>query len=155
MHTKSQPFHLEIPDSSPFMPAQSPCCQKIGPFCLQRINCQLTKSDPLKSALAVAGGPCVNKRDARHLAASIPDTSQRFDLPAELDTLNSEHQCLYLSDRVCEYLQTNVPIASHSQAIMWRRAYLFLVLVRLYFALSPSYLHPDENFQGPEVIAGT
>lgn len=38
---------------------------------------------------------------------------------------------------------------------MWRRAYLFLVLVRLYFAFSPSYLHPDENFQGPEVIAGT
>lgn len=37
---------------------------------------------------------------------------------------------------------------------MWRRAYLFLVLVRLWFALSPSYLHPDENFQGPEVIAG-
>lgn len=37
---------------------------------------------------------------------------------------------------------------------MWRRAYLLLVLVRLYFALSPSYLHPDENFQGPEVIAG-
>ncbi|KAJ5043058.1 uncharacterized protein L3040_004445 [Drepanopeziza brunnea f. sp. 'multigermtubi'] len=37
---------------------------------------------------------------------------------------------------------------------MWRRAYLFLVLVRLYFSLSPSYLHPDENFQGPEVIAG-
>ncbi|EKD17906.1 Alg9-like mannosyltransferase [Drepanopeziza brunnea f. sp. 'multigermtubi' MB_m1] len=36
---------------------------------------------------------------------------------------------------------------------MWRRAYLFLVLVRLYFSLSPSYLHPDENFQGPEVIA--
>ncbi|KAL3425702.1 GPI mannosyltransferase 4 [Phlyctema vagabunda] len=37
---------------------------------------------------------------------------------------------------------------------MWRRVYLFLVLVRLYFALTPSYLHPDENFQGPEVIAG-
>jgi hypothetical protein len=38
---------------------------------------------------------------------------------------------------------------------MWRRTYIFLVLVRLWFALSPSYLHPDENFQGPEVIAGT
>jgi len=37
---------------------------------------------------------------------------------------------------------------------MWRRVYLSLLLVRLYFALSPSYLHPDENFQGPEVIAG-
>ncbi|KAK4115291.1 glycosyltransferase family 22 protein [Canariomyces notabilis] len=37
---------------------------------------------------------------------------------------------------------------------MWRRTYLLLVLVRLWFALSPSYLHPDENFQGPEVIAG-
>lgn len=24
----------------------------------------------------------------------------------------------------------------------------------MYFALSPSYIHPDENFQGPEVIAG-
>lgn len=41
-----------------------------------------------------------------------------------------------------------------SQGKMWRRAYLLLVLVRLWFALSPSYLHPDENFQGPEVIAG-
>ncbi|KAK4992066.1 alpha 1,2 mannosyltransferase [Elasticomyces elasticus] len=37
---------------------------------------------------------------------------------------------------------------------MWRSCYLLLVLVRLYLALSPSYLHPDENFQGPEVIAG-
>ncbi|GAB7346509.1 hypothetical protein MBLNU457_5197t1 [Dothideomycetes sp. NU457] len=36
---------------------------------------------------------------------------------------------------------------------MWRRTYLALVLLRLYFALSPSYLHPDEHFQGPEVIA--
>ncbi|KAK8213523.1 alpha 1,2 mannosyltransferase [Zalaria obscura] len=37
---------------------------------------------------------------------------------------------------------------------MWRRIYLLLVLLRLYYALSPSYLHPDEHFQGPEVIAG-
>ncbi|PHH85170.1 hypothetical protein CDD83_797 [Cordyceps sp. RAO-2017] len=37
---------------------------------------------------------------------------------------------------------------------MWRRTYLLLVLIRLWFACSPSYLHPDENFQGPEVIAG-
>ncbi|KAE8842296.1 hypothetical protein PTNB73_00351 [Pyrenophora teres f. teres] len=32
--------------------------------------------------------------------------------------------------------------------------YFLLILVRVYFALAPSYLHPDENFQGPEVIAG-
>lgn len=38
---------------------------------------------------------------------------------------------------------------------MWRRTYLLLLLIRVYFALSPSYLHPDENFQGPEVFAGT
>lgn len=37
---------------------------------------------------------------------------------------------------------------------MWTRTYLLLLIVRLYFALSPSYIHPDENFQGPEVIAG-
>ncbi|GAB7347901.1 hypothetical protein MBLNU459_g5424t1 [Dothideomycetes sp. NU459] len=42
----------------------------------------------------------------------------------------------------------------HRIGIMWRRVYLLLVLLRLYFALSPSYLHPDEHFQGPEVIAG-
>ncbi|KAI7187475.1 hypothetical protein D0869_11560 [Hortaea werneckii] len=32
--------------------------------------------------------------------------------------------------------------------------YLFLVLVRIYFAISTSYIHPDEHFQGPEIIAG-
>ena len=36
---------------------------------------------------------------------------------------------------------------------MWRRLYLFLLAVRLYFALQPSYIHPDEHFQGPEVMA--
>jgi hypothetical protein len=46
-------------------------------------------------------------------------------------------------------------VAPHtSAATMWRRIYFFLILLRIYFALSPSYLHPDENFQGPEVIAG-
>ncbi|RMD41381.1 hypothetical protein DV735_g3733, partial [Chaetothyriales sp. CBS 134920] len=38
---------------------------------------------------------------------------------------------------------------------MWRRTYLLLWFIRLYFAFSPSYLHPDEVFQGPEVIAGS
>ncbi|KAF5864932.1 alpha 1,2 mannosyltransferase [Aspergillus alliaceus] len=37
---------------------------------------------------------------------------------------------------------------------MWRRTYLLLLVIRVYLALSPSYLHPDENFQGPEVFAG-
>ncbi|KIX96793.1 uncharacterized protein Z520_07513 [Fonsecaea multimorphosa CBS 102226] len=37
---------------------------------------------------------------------------------------------------------------------MWRLLYLFLLFIRVYFAVSPSYLHPDEIFQGPEPIAG-
>ena len=37
---------------------------------------------------------------------------------------------------------------------MWTRIYLILVGIRLYCALSPSYIHPDENFQGPELVAG-
>jgi phosphatidylinositol glycan class Z len=37
---------------------------------------------------------------------------------------------------------------------MWRRLYFWLLLVRFYFALQPSYIHPDEHFQGPEVMAG-
>lgn len=35
-----------------------------------------------------------------------------------------------------------------------RRLYVSLALARLYFALTPSYIHPDEHFQGPEVVAG-
>jgi len=46
------------------------------------------------------------------------------------------------------------PTIGSQATTMWRRTYLFLLLVRLWFALSSSYLHPDENFQGPEVIAG-
>lgn len=37
---------------------------------------------------------------------------------------------------------------------MWRRTYLLLLFLRVYFAFSSSYLHPDEIFQGPEVVAG-
>ncbi|KAL3446233.1 Alg9-like mannosyltransferase family-domain-containing protein [Aspergillus insuetus] len=37
---------------------------------------------------------------------------------------------------------------------MWRRTYLLLLLIRVYFALCPSYIHPDEHFQGLEVFAG-
>ncbi|EXJ83746.1 hypothetical protein A1O1_07372 [Capronia coronata CBS 617.96] len=37
---------------------------------------------------------------------------------------------------------------------MWRLVYLVLLFVRIYLALCPSYLHPDEIFQGPEPIAG-
>lgn len=37
---------------------------------------------------------------------------------------------------------------------MWTRTYLALLLVRAYLAISPSYIHPDENFQGPEIAAG-
>lgn len=44
---------------------------------------------------------------------------------------------------------------SHVPFKMWRRFYLLLLGVRLYFALAPSYIHPDEHFQGPEVMAGT
>ncbi|KAK9318433.1 Alg9-like mannosyltransferase family-domain-containing protein [Lipomyces starkeyi] len=36
----------------------------------------------------------------------------------------------------------------------WRLAYLILLIVRFYFTLSPSYIHPDEHFQGPEILAG-
>ncbi|KAL4966854.1 glycosylphosphatidylinositol-alpha 1,2 mannosyltransferase smp3 [Aspergillus stella-maris] len=37
---------------------------------------------------------------------------------------------------------------------MRTRTYLVLLLIRVYFALSPSYIHPDEHFQGLEVFAG-
>ena len=59
----------------------------------------------------------------------------------------------YLGDLVI-YFPCSTLLPTHCPPTMWRRTYLFLVLLRLWFALSPSYLHPDENFQGPEVVAG-
>ncbi|WVQ65105.1 uncharacterized protein L199_003277 [Kwoniella botswanensis] len=41
-----------------------------------------------------------------------------------------------------------------SFSYLQERWYIFLLVTRLYFALSPSYIYPDENSQGPEVIAG-
>lgn len=35
----------------------------------------------------------------------------------------------------------------------WRLFLSFGILLRLYFSSSPSYIHPDEHFQGPESIA--
>ncbi|KAK9456372.1 Alg9-like mannosyltransferase family-domain-containing protein [Dipodascopsis uninucleata] len=38
--------------------------------------------------------------------------------------------------------------------LSWRLTYLILLIIRLYYTISPSYIHPDEHFQGPEVLAG-
>lgn len=35
----------------------------------------------------------------------------------------------------------------------WRLVFLLSIIFRTYFSLSPSYIHPDEHFQGPEAIA--
>lgn len=35
----------------------------------------------------------------------------------------------------------------------WRSVFLLSIIFRTYFSLSPSYIHPDEHFQGPEAIA--
>lgn len=35
-----------------------------------------------------------------------------------------------------------------------RTYYLLLVLLRAYCATVPSYIHPDEHFQGPEIVIG-
>jgi phosphatidylinositol glycan class Z len=43
--------------------------------------------------------------------------------------------------------------ALFSRARSWRIVFLFTIILRFYFALSPSYIHPDEHFQGPEAIA--
>jgi hypothetical protein len=66
--------------------------------------------------------------------------------------LESKHELLPLST-----FAPGIPIGACASTLtdnMLRRSYALLLLVRIYFALSPSYLHPDENFQGPEVIAG-
>ena len=46
---------------------------------------------------------------------------------------------------------THLPFTEHSQFLI---VFSLLALVRLHFALSNSYIHPDEHFQGPEVVVG-
>lgn len=35
----------------------------------------------------------------------------------------------------------------------WRTVFLFSIILKTYFSLSHSYIHPDEHFQGPEATA--
>lgn len=35
----------------------------------------------------------------------------------------------------------------------WKTIFIISIILRTYFSLSPSYIHPDEHFQGPEAIA--
>lgn len=46
------------------------------------------------------------------------------------------------------------PSLSRPSLKYFRGIYLALVIVRFYFAFQTSYIHLDENFQGPEVMAG-
>jgi putative copper export protein len=46
----------------------------------------------------------------------------------------------------------NLLYTEHGQFLL---VYSLLVMIRLHFALSNSYIHPDEHFQGPEVVVGT
>lgn len=48
---------------------------------------------------------------------------------------------------------TTITTTNDDHDMYYRRAYLVLLFVRFYFALSSSYIHPDENFQGPELLA--
>ncbi|CAN6662578.1 GPI mannosyltransferase 4 [Trichomonascus vanleenenianus] len=40
-----------------------------------------------------------------------------------------------------------------SRSSYWRGVFLLTIVLRTGFALSPSYIHPDEHFQGPEAVA--
>ena len=37
---------------------------------------------------------------------------------------------------------------------LWNRAYIALLLLRIYFALRPGYIYPDEYDRGKQVISG-
>jgi hypothetical protein len=45
-----------------------------------------------------------------------------------------------------------LPLTEQRQFLV---VFSLLAAVRLHFALSTSYIHPDEHFQGPEVVVGT
>lgn len=50
--------------------------------------------------------------------------------------------------------RTAAPITSFSDQGQFIVVFSLLVVLRLHFALSNSYIHPDEHFQGPEVVVG-
>jgi phosphatidylinositol glycan class Z len=55
------------------------------------------------------------------------------------------------STKLDKTADANLPSSQHGQFLL---VYSLLVMIRLHFALSNSYIHPDEHFQGPEVVVG-
>lgn len=45
-------------------------------------------------------------------------------------------------------------MSSEAWSELTSACYVLLLSVRINLALAPSYIHPDEHFQGPEVVAG-
>lgn len=89
-----------------------------------------------------------DSRETRPVASDIIADNQRvFSFSPVVPDLTPFHSYRNF------FFPSSFPACSAPRT-MWRRTYLLLLLLRVYFALSPSYLHPDENFQGPEVFAG-
>lgn len=55
------------------------------------------------------------------------------------------------STKLDKTADANLPFSEQGQFLL---VYSLLVMIRLHFALSNSYIHPDEHFQGPEVVVG-
>ena len=73
-----------------------------------------------------------------------------------LDVLSDDEACrlsamAVQSKKLDKTADANLPSSEHGQFLL---VYSLLVMIRLHFALSNSYIHPDEHFQGPEVVVG-
>ena len=67
------------------------------------------------------------------------------------DEVNYPSEMAVQSRKLGKSADTYLPFTDHGQFLI---VFSLLAIVRLHFALSNSYIHPDEHFQGPEVVVG-
>ena len=126
---------------------------------LSSIWSQLYPSNAVRPRVQVTSRRVENKEPR----SEPPLDPQSSNISRKLHKWNATERCLSedeasrLSDMAVQSRKVSKPGDANLQSTeQWRFlvVFSFLAIVRLHFALSNSYIHPDEHFQGPEVVVG-
>jgi hypothetical protein len=69
----------------------------------------------------------------------------------ENDAVPSTEMAVQSRKPTSKLVEASLPTTEQRRFLV---AFSVLAIIRLHFALSNSYIHPDEHFQGPEVVIG-
>lgn len=118
----------------------------------RNVDIPLVQFDQKSQSLA----PSSEQPPSQHTSHSPQEQTRHKwkDIPLILanDETDQPSQMAAQSTKLSKSADTEPPILSERHRFFV--IYSLLVIIRLHFALSNSYIHPDEHFQGPEVVVG-